>query len=137
MNLKTVYEGVKLGSLGTYPTHETKTRFGLRGVNFCRGAAKLSGAVPKKGYPYHNKGGIAVFGEVYFNIEHPSNGETLEICLAESGPYYRTNGPRGYGININLGHGSNRIVMGPPQEKYLEEWTEEKMAEVIRKFLKG
>jgi hypothetical protein len=88
-----------------------------------------------KGYPYHNIGGIAVFGEVYFYIDRP-DGERLEIILAESGPYYRTNGPRGYGVNINLGH-SNMLVMGRPSHKLLAEWTEEKMAQVIKNFMEA
>ena len=131
MNLKTVYEGISVGTLGDYPTEDNKTRFGLRGMNFCRGAAKLAGVTLDKGYPYHNKGGIAGLGEVYCNISHPSNKEVLEICLAESTPYYRTNGPRGYGNNVSMGR---EPFSG---KDILEEWTEEKLAEVIRKFMAG
>jgi len=139
MNLKTVYEGVNVGQLGGYPDPEIKNRFGLRGVKFCKDAANLAGGTFKKGYPYHNKGGIAVLGEVYAHIQHPS-GILLEIVLAESGPYYRTNGQIMANKELTYGYGPN-ISMGGKffndENLKLEAWTEEKLAEVIRKFLKA
>jgi hypothetical protein len=131
MNLKTVYQGIQIGNLGQYPSHELKTRFGLRGVGYCRGAAKLAGATFKKGYPYYNEGGVAVLGEVYAYIQHP-NGVVLEIILAESCPYYRTNGMIMANGGLTFGYGPNIRMMDN-----LESWTEEKLAGVIRKFLQG
>lgn len=129
MNLGQVYQGVAIGSFGGYPEESFKNTFGKRGVKFCREAAKLAYAEIPPRYPFHNMGGIAVLGEVYCNLANPKTDRVLEICLSESGPFYRTNGKGGYGPNIWIsGYGVGRG---------LKEFTVESMASVIRKFLEG
>ena len=129
MNFAQVYQGVVIGSFGGYPEDKFKNAFGKRGVRFCKAAASLAGATINQKYPYHNKGGVAVLGEVYCNIANPKTDRVLEICLSESGPFYRINGKSGYGPNIWIdGYGSGRR---------LKEFTVESMAGVIRKFLDG
>lgn len=129
MNLAQVYQGVAIGSFGGYPEESFKKTFGRRGVKFCREAAKYANAEILPRYPYHNRGGIAVLGEVYCNISNPKTDRVLEICLSESGPFYRTNGKGGFGPNIWIG--------GYGVGKSLGEFTVESMAGVIRKFLEG
>lgn len=128
MNIAQVYQGVDIGSFGGYPEESFKTAFGRRGVKFCREAARFANAEIMPRYPYHNKGGIAVLGEVYCNIPNSKTERVLEICLGETGPFYRTNGKGGYGPNIWIcGYGVGRG---------LKEFTVESLASVIRKFLK-
>lgn len=134
MDLAKVYEGTSVGSLGGYPEPEVKSNFSRRGKKFLKDSCKLAGVDPMKGYPSYNPGGIAVLGDVYCYIAHPSKDRRLEIILGESGPLYRTNNLAGgsyYGPNIWIG---GYIKSGP---KVLAEVDEKAMAEVIRKFLDG
>ncbi len=130
MNLAQVYQGVAIGNFGGFPEDSFKNAFGRRGVKFCKEAAKVANAAIAKRYPFYNKGGIAVLGEVYCNIAKPDSDWILEICLSESGPYYRTNnGKGGYSPNIWIGgYGIGRD---------LKDFTTESLAGVIRKFLDG
>lgn len=132
MNLAKVYEGVNIGRLGTYPDEKVKITFGKRGVKFCKDAFACLGLFPDKGYPYHNKGGIAVFGEVYCTYTHPVTGTKLEIILGETGPLYRTNG------NAGVGYGPNMWIGGyPTSMAKLEAFTESSLAAVVRVFMEG
>lgn len=127
MNLFEMYKGMPLS---TYPDYEFKQRYGRKGVKFIKEACKLAGVTSIKKYPYHNKGGGAVMGEVYGKIQHPTKNRVLEICLCEMAPYYRTNGEGGYGTNIFP------CGMGINTEK-LEKFTEVELSEIIKKFIEG
>ena len=128
MNLKKLYANarVTLTSGGWYCTRN-KELFGKRAVQFLRTACKIAGIKPDKGYPYFNRGGPAVLGDVYLNITLPDNSHRLEFIFGErlcfeTGALYRTNAGKfwnQYGQNIWL----------------KEDATEEDVARLIREFM--
>jgi hypothetical protein len=129
MTLKQLYQNAKVTLLanGGYDT-KNKEIFGRKAVSFLRRACKLAGVQPDKKYPYHNKGGPAVLGEVYCNITLPDNSSHLEFIFGEnlfgSVALYRTNTGKfwnQFGRNIWL----------------QKETTEEDIAQIIRNFLTG
>lgn len=134
MNLAKVYEGVNVGGLASYPDLQVKSNFGRRGKKFMKDACKLAGISPMQKYPSYNPGGIAVLGDVYCNIAHPTKERRLEIILSEGGPFYRTNSLKGgsdYGPNIWIGGFYNRDI------RKLKGFTEDSMANIIREFISG
>jgi hypothetical protein len=126
MTLKDLYQNTRVTLMpgGGYDTRN-KEIFGKRALSFLRRACRLAGVKPDKGYPYFNRGGPAVLGDVYLNITLPDNSRRLEFIFGEklfqSGALYRTNSGRywnQYGRNIWLP----------------EETTEEDVARIIREF---
>jgi len=129
MNLQALYANGRVTPMpgGGYDTRN-KELFGKRAISFLRRACKLAGVKPDKKYPYFNRGGNAVLGDVYLNITLPDNSSRLEFIFGDklfgTGALYRTNSGRYwncYGRNIWL----------------REETTEEDIAKIIRNFLAG
>jgi len=128
MNLKELYKDarVTMVSGGGYDT-TNKERFGRRAVLFLRRACKLANIKPDKGYPYFNRGGNAVLGDVYLNITQSDNSSRLEFIFGEklcfeTGALYRTNSGKfwnNFGQNIWL----------------KEETTEEDIAKIIKTIM--
>lgn len=128
MNLKELYKDAKVTyvSGGGYDTTQ-KERFGRRSVLFLRRACKLANIKPDKKYPYFNRGGPAVLGDVYLNITKADQSSRLEFIFGEkmcfeTGALYRTNSGKfwnNFGQNIWL----------------KEETTEEDIAKIIKTFM--
>jgi hypothetical protein len=97
---------------GGYNTTQKK-RFGRRAVLFLRRACKLANIKPDKGYPYLNRGGNAVLGDVYLNITQPDNSSRLEFIFGEKMCVSRVERCIGqmlasYGISLALIFGSKK-----------------------------
>lgn len=125
MNIREVYN---------YNQPHSKGTFGTTGVAFFNEAFRMSlfkpdlinqHASPVKRYPYHNKGGPAVVGEVYCNITR-DDGVKLEMCMSEYGFYYRTNDGGDYGANIYPGGSGTQ-----PSKEY----NSDALADVIHRFM--
>jgi hypothetical protein len=128
MNLKELYQDVRVtyvSGMGYDTTN--KERFGRRAVRFLRRACKLANIQPDKRYPYFNRGGPAVLGEVYLTITKSDQSSRIEFIFGEklcfeTGALYRTNAGKfwnNYGQNIWL----------------KEETTEDDIAKIIRDFM--
>lgn len=123
-------------SVYNYNHNYSKASFGKEGCAFINEAFRKAGvppdlinknASPVKRYPYHNKGGPAVVGEVYCNITR-EDGIKLEICMSEYGFYYRTNDRGLYGNNVYpCGFGTQ------PNKAY----TTDDLSDVIYQFVSG
>jgi hypothetical protein len=129
MNLKELYQDAKVTYVSGMGYDTTrKERFGRRAVVFLRRACKLANIQPDKRYPYFNRGGPAVLGEVYLTITKPNQSRRIEFIFGEklfgTGALYRTNCGmfwNQYGNNIWL----------------KEETTEADIAKIIREFMVG
>jgi hypothetical protein len=128
MILKDLYQDAKVTyvSGGGYDTTQ-KERFGRRVVLFLRRACKLANIQPDKRYPYFNRGGPAVLGEVYLTITKSDQSSRIEFIFGEkmgfeTGALYRTKCGKfwnHFGPNIWL----------------KEDTTEEDIAKIIRTFM--
>jgi hypothetical protein len=128
MNLKELYQNAKVTYVSGCGYDTTnKERFGRRAVLFLKRACKLANIKPDKRYPYFNRGGPAVLGEVYLTITKPNQSSRIEFIFGEkmsfeTGALYRTNSGKfwnNFGQNIWL----------------KETTTEESIAKIIQDFM--
>lgn len=124
---------MKISTLYTYAHPSTKEQFATKAMAFLKKACQSAGvqpdllnekASPVKRYPYFNRGGVAVLGEAYLHI---TRGETvLEVIMGESF-LYRT--------RVKNQYGNNNYPCGYENTSRAKDYTEDNLAQVIKKFM--
>jgi hypothetical protein len=132
MNLATVYKDID-GIHGV--DYFLKKEYGKNAVKFLKVSCKLAGVVPLEKV-YHNKGGDAIWGEIICKVKHPdpAKDRVLEIWLAESGAFYRTNGKGGFGPNVWIAHFYNTMDV---HRFLLKHYKEADLSLAIKDFLEN